>query len=80
MTSNFPDAALVYARVGLEDKRRSRSESAERPCLLRLEEGGWRVSLWDFVGLANYFPPDVFPDQRLIIPAPSTTRPKGPMR
>lgn len=75
-----PDSVLAYVRFGLEDKRRPWAESVVRPFLLRLEEGRWRVSLWDFVGLANYFPPDFFPEQPLFVPTPRTPRPKGTMR
>jgi hypothetical protein len=78
--SSSPDSAMVAVRFGLEDKRRPWAESTDRPFLLRLEDGGWKVSLWDFVGLASYFPPDFFPGQPLILPPPSTPRPKGPMR
>jgi hypothetical protein len=72
-----PTSALVYARFGVEDRRRPWVDSAERPFLLGLEDGRWKVSLWDFVGLANYFPPDFFPNRPLIIPPPITPRPKG---
>ncbi len=80
VTSGSPTSALVAATFGLEDKRRPRAERTGRPFLLRLEDGGWKVSLWDFLGLANYFPPDYFPGQPLILPPPLTPRPKGPMR
>ena len=75
-----PNSAMVYVRFGVEDKRRSWMESAERPFLLSLEDGRWTVSLWDFVGLANYFPPDSLSNQPLFIPAPIPPRPKGMMR
>ena len=80
MISTQPTSALVYARFGVEDKRRPWVDSTERPFLLNLEDGGWKVSLWDFVGLANYFPSDAFPNQPLIIPPPITPRPKGMIR
>jgi len=76
--SNSSDSALVQVRCGLEDPRRAWAESTERPFLLRLEDGRWAMNLWDFVGLANYFPPDFFPSQPLIVPPPSIPRPKGP--
>jgi hypothetical protein len=68
--STQPKSATVYVRFGVEDRRRSWVESTERPFLLNLEDGRWTVSLWDFVGLANYFPPDFFPNQPLMIPSP----------
>jgi hypothetical protein len=80
VTSSSPDSALVAVRFGLEDRRRPWAESTGRPFLLRLEDGRWRVNLWDFVGLANYFPPDVFPGPPLIVPPPRPPRPKGTMR
>ncbi len=80
MTSSSPDSALVAVKFGLEDKRRPWAERTGRPFLLRLEDGGWKVSLWDFVGLANYFSPDYLPGQPLIVPPSRTPRPKGPMR
>jgi hypothetical protein len=78
VASRSPDSALVAVKFGLEDKRRPWAESTGRLFLLRLEDGGWKVSLWDFVGLANYFPPDYFPGQPLIVPPSPTPRPKGP--
>ena len=78
--SSSSDSALVQVRFGLEDTRRPWAERADRPFLLRLEDGRWAVSLWDFVGLASYFPPDFFPSQPLIVPPPSIPRPKGSMR
>jgi hypothetical protein len=78
--SSSSDSALVQVRFGLENRRRPWAEHAERPFLLRLEDGRWAVSLWDFVGLAQYFPPDSFPGQPLVAPPPSTPRPKGSMR
>lgn len=77
---NFPDGALVYVRFGLEDKRRPWAESTNRVFLLRLEDGRWTVNLWDFVGLAYYFPPDYLPTQPLVIPPPRFPKTKGPMR
>ncbi len=78
--SSSPTSALVAVKFGLEDKRRPWAESTGRSFLLRLEDGGWKVSLWDFVGLANYFPPDYLPGQPLIVPPSRAPRPKGPMR
>jgi len=78
--STQPTSALVYVRFGVEDKRRPWVESTERPFLLSLEDGRWMVSLWDFVGLANYFPPDFFQNQPLRNPPTTTPRPKGKMR
>lgn len=75
--STQPTSALVYVRFGVEDKRRPWVNSTERPFLLSLEDGRWKVSLWDFVGLANYFPPDFLPNRPLIIPPPNAPRPKG---
>lgn len=80
VVSTLPKSATVYVRFGLEDRRRSWVESSERPFLLNLEDGRWTVSLWDFVGLANYFPPDAFPNQPLIIPSPIPPRSKGMKR
>ena len=80
MISGSPDSAVLQVSFGLEDKRRPWTESTNRPFLLRLEDGRWRVSLWDFVGLANYFPPDFFPPQPLIVPPPHIPRPKGSVR
>jgi hypothetical protein len=77
---NSPDTALVYVRFGLEGKRRLRAESTDRMFLLRLEDGRWAVNLWDFVGLAYYFPPEYLPEQPLVFPPPHSPRPKGPMR
>jgi hypothetical protein len=74
------DLAVVYARFGLEDKRRPWAESNERPFFLRFEEGRWTVNLWDFVGLASYFAPDYFPALPSVVPPPRPPRPKGPMR
>jgi hypothetical protein len=73
------NAAVVQVRFGLEHKRRPWAESTNRPFLLRLEDGGWKVSLWDFASLANYFPPEFFQGQPLIVPPPSTPRHQGPM-
>lgn len=78
--STQPTSALVYVRFGVEDKRRPWVDSTERPFLLNLEDGRWMVSLWDFVGLANYFPPDFFPNRPLVIPPPIMPRPKGMRR
>ena len=80
MTVQSPVLAVVYARFGLEDKRRSWAESAERPFFLLFEDGRWAVNLWDFIGLAYYFPPDYFPPPTLIVPPPRAPRPKGPAR
>jgi hypothetical protein len=74
-----PDAAVVYVRFGLEDKRRPWEESTERSFLLLLEDDRWRVNLWDFVGLANYFPPAYVPEQPLIVPPPRPPRPRERM-
>ena len=74
------DLVVVYARFGLEDKRRPWAESTDRPFFLRYEEGRWTVNLWDFVGLAYYFAPDYFPAPPLVVPPPRPSRPKGPMR
>ena len=53
--------ALVRARFAIRHTRRGWSEVVERPLLLRFEDGDWRVNLWDFVGLASYFPPEYLP-------------------
>lgn len=74
-----PNSAVLQVRFGLEDKRRPWAQSTDRSFLLRLEDGSWKVSLWDFVGLANYFAPDFFQGRPLIVPPPGTPRPKGPM-
>lgn len=78
--SRQPRSATVYVRFGVEDRRRSWVESSERPFLLNLEDGRWTVSLWDFVGLANFFPPDSFPNQPMFFPPPIPPRPKGMKR
>lgn len=78
--STRPKSVLVYVRFGVEDKRRAWVDSTQRPFLLSFEDGGWRVSLWDFVGLANFFPPDYFPRPPVIIPPPIAPRPKGMTR
>ena len=75
-----PGLAVVYAQFGLEDKRRPWVESAARSFFLRSEEGRWAVNLWDFIGLAYYFPPDYFPPPPLIVPPPRPPRPKWPTR
>lgn len=79
VTSSAPDFALLDVRFGLEDTRRPWAENTGRPFVLRLEDGGWKVNLWDFVGLANYFPPDVFPGPPRIVPPARPPGPKGPM-
>jgi hypothetical protein len=80
VTSVSPDSALLDVRFGLEDTRRPWAESTGRPFLLLLEDGGWKVDLWDFVGLANYFPPDAFLGPPRILPPPHPPGTKGPMR
>ena len=59
--SESSTVALVRVRFSLRDTRRGWSEAVERAFLLRFEDGGWKVNLWDFVGLASYFPPDYLP-------------------
>jgi len=59
--SESPTVALVRARFSVRDTRRGWSETVERAFLLRFEDGDWKVNLWDFVGLASYFPPDYLP-------------------
>ena len=71
---------MVYVRFGLEDKRRPWAESTERSFLLLLEDDRWRVNLWDFVGLANYFPPSYVPEQFPIVPPPRPPKPKERIR
>ena len=78
--SSSPDSALVTVRFGLEDKRRPWAESTDRPFLLKLEDGRWKVNLWDFVGLASYFPPEFFPGPPLLVPPPHGPGPPGPTR
>ena len=80
VTPQSPDLAIVYVRFGLEDRRRPWAESTDRPFFLRFEDGRWTVNLWDFVGLASYFSPDVIPAQPLFVPPPRPPRPKGPTR
>ena len=69
--------ALLRARFILqhvrEHVRGSRSQIAERPFILTHEDGGWRVNLWDFVGMASAFPPDYLPARP--VPPPHTKRP-----
>jgi hypothetical protein len=68
--------ALLRARLILQQVRGSKSQIAERvferPFILRHEDGGWRVNLWDFVGMASAFPPDYLPTRP--IPPPHTKR------
>ena len=59
--SESSTVALVRARFSVRDTRRGWGEAVERAFLLRLEGGGWKINLWDFVGLASYFPPDYLP-------------------
>ena len=59
--SESSTVALVGARFSVRDTRRGWSEAVERAFLLRFEDGDWKVNLWDFVGLASYFPPDYLP-------------------
>jgi hypothetical protein len=59
--SESSTVALVRARFSVRDTRRGWSEAVERAFLLRFEDGDWKVNLWDFVGLASYFPPDYLP-------------------
>jgi hypothetical protein len=80
VTAQSPDVAMVYARFGLEDRRRPWAESTERPFVLRLEDTRWTVNLWDFVGLASYFPLDAAPFPPLLAPPPPLPSPRGPMR
>jgi len=75
-----PDTAVAYVRFGLEEARGSLEETTDRSFLLRLEDGRWTVNLWDFVGLAYYFPPIYLPERPLFIPPPRPPRPKGPTR
>ncbi len=76
VVSRSPDSATVQVRFGLEDKRRPWAESTDRPFFLKLEDGEWKVSLWDFVGLANYFPPEFFQGRPLSVPPPSIPKPR----
>jgi hypothetical protein len=78
--SSFPDSAVLQVRFGLEDKRRPWTASTDRRFLLRLEDGHWTVDLWDFVGLANYFPSDFFPGPPLLVPPRNPPRLKGLVR
>ncbi len=68
--------ALLRARFILQQVRGSKSQIAERsferPFILRHEDGGWRVNLWDFVGMASAFPPDDLPTRP--VPPPHTKR------
>jgi hypothetical protein len=59
--SQSATVALVRARFVVRHARRGWSEVVERPFLLMFEDGEWRVNLWDFVGLASYFPPEYLP-------------------
>jgi len=59
--SESSTVALVRVRFSLRDTRRGWSDAVERAFLLRFEDGGWKVNLWDFVGLASYFPPHYLP-------------------
>ena len=59
--SESSTVALLRARFSVRDTRRGWSAAVERAFLLRLEDGGWKMNLWDFVGLASYFPPDYLP-------------------
>ncbi len=55
------DVALVRVGIRLEDRRAHRKAATARPFLMRFEEGAWKVNLWDFVGLAAFFPPHYLP-------------------
>ena len=79
VVSTLPESALLQVRFGLEDRYRPWTESTDRPFVLLFEEGRWTVSLWDFVSLANYFPPIFVPSPPLLLP-PNPPRLKGPMR
>jgi hypothetical protein len=68
--SKSPIMAPVRTRFRLRYTHREWSEVVERLFLRTFEEGEWRVNLWDFVGLASYFPPE-YP------PMPSGPFPRG---
>ncbi len=78
--SALPGSALLYVQFGLRDRHLPRQEITSRPFMLSLEDGAWRVNLWDFVGLANYFPPQYLPPWPTIQPAPSRQAPAGSWR
>ena len=73
VVSESAGIALVRARFILQHVRDGKSRIAERPFILRNEEGAWRVNLWDFVGMASAFPPDYLPTRPL--PRPHGKRP-----
>ncbi|HWU40367.1 MAG TPA: hypothetical protein VN203_22190 [Candidatus Acidoferrum sp.] len=79
VVSTLPESALLQVRFGLEDRYRPWTESTDRPFVLLYEEGRWTVSLWDFISLANYFPPIFLPNP-LLLPPPNPPRSRGPMR
>ena len=76
VVSESAGIALLRARFILQQVRGSQSQIAERsferPFILRHEDGGWRVNLWDFVGMASAFPPDYLPARP--VPPPHTKR------
>jgi hypothetical protein len=76
VTSNSPESALLDVQFGLEDTRRPWTESTGRPFVLLYEDGAWKVNLWDFVSLANYFPADAFLGPPRIVPPPRSPRTK----
>ena len=73
VVSESAGIALVRTRFVLQHVRSDQSQVAERPFILRHEEGAWRVNLWDFVGMASAFPPDYLPARP--VPTPHTKRP-----
>ena len=52
---------MLRARFILRHVRESKSQIAVRPRFLNREEGGWRINLAGFVGMAPYFRPEYLP-------------------
>lgn len=75
-----PQAAVAYARIGVEDPNPNASRSVVRPFLFSYESGWWRPQLSDFLGLASsaspWQPPSEPPSlSQPAIPSPCSGRP-----
>jgi hypothetical protein len=68
LPSDSSSVILVQASFVIRDTRRGWRDNVQRTFLLELEDGAWRINLWDFVGLVSYFPPDVVRMRRTPIP------------
>jgi hypothetical protein len=56
-----PEAALITARLGLEDSGTGTIRSVVRTFLLYYQDGRWRPQLPDFLGLASYYSATALP-------------------